>query len=349
MATDLDEQLGRFHEKAITVRLVRTVCNVVPFAPALPDWYSLVDGLRHLDEGAKRPVLERAAAIGRSADAQRALWMVQALDAADGGLGVFSGVRSAVALYQAESGAQRLDALETDTQQAIDAVVKCLVIGFLVHRLFEGSVAEKVGEFRQTETGQALLFYLAAVEVGLPFADDAAKGGGALLTELLDRFGEDQVTKLAAVASPEEASGALATVRAMVEPLQALVATAAAHLSSIADASRGVLGSAIEVGDKVAGVAATGADLLPVYRFLGTRLVAEVALRRAIAEDRADRAEAEGRSAAAVPVRYTRSADDLPEAPARRRGCFGLFLLLLIAGSATLPSIVWLVSGPWGA
>ena len=82
--------------------------------------------------------------------------------------------------------------------------------------------------------------------------------------------------------------------------------------------------------------AATSADLLPVYRFLGERLVAEVCLRRAIAETAADQSAAEARSAAAVPIKYTRSAHDLPDSPTKRQGCFGFFLVLLSVGASAL-------------
>ena len=95
--------------------------------------------------------------------------------------------------------------------------------------------------------------------------------------------------------------------------------------SAYATQRRALLATALDVGDKVAGVAATGADLLPVYRFLGARLVAEACLKKAVAEADAEEADAVARSAAAVPVKYTRSADDLPDPPERRRGCLGRF------------------------
>ncbi len=333
MPTDLDETLSAFHERSTTVRLVRTVCSVVPFAPALADWYSLVDGLRAIEPAATRPVLERARALAAQPDPQHALWLIGALDTADTGIGVFTGVHSAVRLYNSEEG-RRLEALESDPQQAVDAVLKGLAIGALVHRLFEGGVAERVQAFRETDTGRVLLFYYAAIELGLPFADNALTQGGSVLGALLDRFGGPQQERLAAAANPEEAASAMATLRALAGPIEELARGASQHLSAVAASTSTFLGSALAVGDKVAGAAATAADLLPVYRFLGARLVAEVCLRRALAEQAEEQAAAEARSAAAVPIQYTRSAADLPDAPARRRGCFGLFLLLVIVPGA---------------
>lgn len=338
MAIEIDELLGSFDDRDYSVRLVGTVCKVVPFAPDLPAWFSLVDGLKELDPDAKKPVLDRARELSRTDEAQRALWMVRALDTADSGIGVFSGVSSAIAMYKAKTGAERLDALETDTQQAVDAVIKGLALAFVIHKLYPGGITEKVGAFRASATGQAIVFYYAAIEIGLPFADNALLGGGALVKSLFDKFGPDQQQKLAAVTgSPDEAAAAMSTMSQLMGPIETMAGMAKEHLGPIAAATSGFLATAMNVGDKVAGVAATGADFLQVYRFLGARLVAEQCLRRAIAEAKTEQGARESRSAAAVAVKYTRSADDLPDAP-KKRGCFGLFggvvLALILAGWA---------------
>lgn len=331
MAIEIDELLGAFDERDYSVRLVHTVCRVVPFAPDLRDWFSLVEGLKELDPDAKKPVLDRARELTRAETAQRALWMVRSLDTADAGIGVFSGVRSAVELYRAKTGQERLDALDTDTQQAVDAVLKGLAMAYVVSKLFPGSVAEKVAAFRATATGQAFVFYYAAIEVGLPFADNALLGGGSFVKGLFDRFGADQQAKLAAVAGAEDAAAAMGTMTQLLGPIEAMAGMAREHLGGVATAAAGFLSTALDVGDKAAGAAATGADVLQVYRFLGARLVAEAALRQAVAESESAQHAREAASAAAVPVKYTKSADDLPDAPARRRGCalFGAALLAL--------------------
>ncbi len=59
MAHDVDEILGSFDDGSLSVRLVRAVCAVVPFAPELPGWYHMVDGLKELDPEAKKDVLAK--------------------------------------------------------------------------------------------------------------------------------------------------------------------------------------------------------------------------------------------------------------------------------------------------
>ena len=231
------------------------------------------------------------------------------------------------------------DALENDTQQAVDAVLKGLAMSFVLYKLFPGSMGEKVTAFRATATGQAFVFYYAAIEVGLPFADNALLGGGSFVKGLFDKFGPDQQAKLGAVAGAEEAAAAMGTMQQLMGPIETMAGMAKEHLGGIASAAAGFMATALNVGDKVAGVAATGADFLQVYRFLGARLVAEAALRQALAEAKTAQAHKEATSAAAVPIKYTRSADDLPDAPKRRGGCalFGAILLvasLVAAGTA---------------
>ncbi|MEZ4241761.1 MAG: hypothetical protein R3F59_37555 [Myxococcota bacterium] len=196
-----------------------------------PDWFSLVEGLRELDPEAKKPVLDRARALVREPDAQRALWMIRALDTADSGISVFSGVSSAVKLYRAKTAGERLDALGIDTQQGVDAVMKGLALAFVVYSQFPGSLTEKVAAFRATTTGQALVFYYAALEVGLPFADNALLGGGAMVKSLFERFGPDQQAKLAAVAGPEEVEQAVTMMGQLMGPIETMAGMAKEHLT----------------------------------------------------------------------------------------------------------------------
>ena len=144
--------------------MCRGIFKVVPFAPPLPHYGSLVETLQLLQPDAKRLALDKARELTREEPLQRALWMANALDTADSGISVFSGVKSAVAMYQAREG-ERLDALETDQQQAADAVLKGLGLAFMAYHLFPGSLTEKADAFQKSETGKALMLYYAAVAV----------------------------------------------------------------------------------------------------------------------------------------------------------------------------------------
>ena len=339
MATDLDELLLSFDESAYSVRLVKGICNVVPFAQPITPWNSLVAGLTVLDENAKKPVLDAAHKIAKDEDMQQALWAITALDSADSGIGVFSGAASAWKMYQAKDTEERINALETDTQQAVDAVVKALAIAYVIHKLYDGDISDKIAQFRKSESGQAMMFYYAAIEVGLPFTDNALSGGASFLKTLFDKYGPEQQTKLAAITGEEEAAAAMGVLQQLTGPLATMVDMASQYLTPIATAVTEYLPKAMSVGDKAAGVAATGADLLPVYRFLGGRLVAEEVLKRALVQKAEEVATS---NPASTEIKFTRSKDDLPDAPiAKRGGCFGFFIALFAVGFSSVSAAGW--------
>lgn len=334
MARDIDEVLGSFAADDYTVRLCRGVCAVVPFAPELPHYHSLAEALKQADPKAKQPALERARGLVAEDGPQRALWVANAIDTADSGITVFTGVRSAVNLYRSQSG-ERLQALETDEQQAADAVLKGLAIAYLVWKLFPGSPTEKVAAFRALPSGQALAFTYAALDLGLPFADNALTGGGQLLHSLWQRFGPQQVQKLAAVTGEEGAQGAASVMDQLMGPLDTLVQSASGHLAGIADAVTGYLPSALDVGDKAAGMVATAADAMPVYRYLGARVVAEACIAQAL-KDAPSQPAVSAHNPALDHVVYTTKKADKDEIavpnPPKRRG-FCLFFAVLIAST----------------
>ncbi len=328
MGLDVDEALGAYSDTDLSVRLVRAVSAVVPYAPSLTSWYSLADGLRVMDPSARKGTLDRAIAISQEDGLQKALWVADAMDRADRGLGVIAGLHAVWKLATSEAG-QRLDALETDDKQAADALIKGLAISWMAHRLTPGTAAEKLKALQETEAGRNLLFTYATVELALPFADNALLGTGRLLDGLYERFGEAQVAKLRSLAGDADADGAVGVFQRMGEAVSDLARDAGQRARPIAEAVAAAAPTAFAATDRAAGAVATAADLLPVYRFLGARLVAEVALRRALATGTAPAAAPVDPSL--VPVAVTRGADDLPPQTPARKGCLGFGVALLAA------------------
>jgi len=348
MPHDIDEMMGAFAENDYTPKLCRGIFKVVPFAPPLPHYGSLVETLQVLEPQGRRKALDHARGLTNSEDFQRTLWMANALDTADSGISVFSGVKSAVAMYQAKEG-ERLDALETDQQQAADAVLKGLGLAFMVYHLYPGSVAEKAAAFQKSETGKALMLYYAAVEVGLPFADNALLGGGQFLSGLFAKLGDDKLAEFTSVTGESEAKEAVGMLQTLMGPLEKMIAMASKYIGPMAEAAAANLPGALGVADKIAGVVATGADAMPVYRYLGARLAAEVAVARALEEVGTGELFAptvhDPSDPVSSPIKYSTTTEDprdaLPEAPPRKkRGCFlkslffGTILLSVAAAGA---------------
>ena len=280
MARDVDALLANYKETSVTSRLCRAICRVVPGVPTLVHFQTLEQAVHSQEPQAGRRVVARARELSEEAGPQAGLWVTNALDTADSGIAVLTGVKTAVAAYKTRS----TDALDNDSQQAADAVLKALGLAYLVHKLFEGSPVDKVKAFQATDTGKAILAYYATIEVGLPFADNAVKQGAGLVDSLVERWGDADLNKLGSAVQAEDLEGTRTVLDGLLQPLRNAVDTASQHLAPAAAAAQENLPRALSAADKVAGVAATGADLLPVYRYLGARLVAEVVAARALEE-----------------------------------------------------------------
>jgi hypothetical protein len=338
LSRDLDSILGSYASDDYSVRLCRGVFKVVPFSPNLPHWTSVEACVRSLKPDARPEVVAHAKELARCEAAQRVLWLFDALDTADTGLTVYSGVSSAIKLARSEKG-ERLNALETDPQQAADAALKGLAIAYAAWRLNSGGPIDRVQAFRKLDAAQAVLFYYATMDVGVPFADNAVSGGAELVSELFERFGPDQTKKLAAIAGDADAEGAASTLGSMLAPVGELVKSTAGFLTPIAQSAATFAPTVMTVTDKVAGLAATAADALPVYRYLGARLVAEHCARLAIAEVGDKMEQAERENPALMQIKVTRHGD----APVQKKGCFlWPFLFLLSVAGASAGGLWWM-------
>ncbi len=273
----IESVLAGFSEDDATVRLLWALFGAIPGAPPV-SFYRSLDEARmlafpELDDAA----LERARALAASPDVTRALDVADAIDTGDVGITVLTGVRSALTFFFGD----RSKALETDAQQGADAALKAVAIAWMINTLVPGSVPDKIKRLRALPSGEALLTYYAAIELALPFADDAVSGTGSLLSRLLDRYAATNQGRLDGAAGAGAEAAAHGVLGAMVGPVDNLVRSLSAHTQQIAAAARQWLPPAVATAGTVAGAVATAADAMPVYRLLGARLAAEVVLQEA--------------------------------------------------------------------
>lgn len=268
----IDTALAGFRPGDVTVRVCDAIFGSVPFAPKLPTYGTLAEATRSLYPQASPPQLARIDALAQAENVKSALWIADAIDTGDTGIAIFSGVNTALKFFFGN----RQEALETDTQQGVDTALKLLGISYMVHKLFPGSPAEKASAFYTTPTGQALAFYFASIDVVLPFADNALLAGGNAIGSIVSRYGGPAMSKFSAIpGGAQAASEAQSMLGSLVAPLEGAVRQVAPYARSIADSTAKHLPGFMNAADKVAGVVATGADVLPIYRYLGARLAAE--------------------------------------------------------------------------
>lgn len=274
----IDLVLSEFTHDSVTVRVSNAVFGAVPFAPRSPSYRTLSE-CAHVFLPQISPQQEKVVFhYAQSPDVESALSVARAIDTGDTGIAVYSGVHSALQMFF--GGGVR--AIDNDSEQGVDAALKLLGIAYVIHKLFPGAPQDAASAFYTTPAGQALAFYFASVEVALPFADNLASLGGNAVGTLLQRYGGSAAGKLALLPGGSQiASAAQGMVGSLVAPIGGAVQQVAPYARQIAGSAMQHLPGVMGAADKLAGVVATGADVLPFYRYLGSRLAAEACVLRA--------------------------------------------------------------------
>lgn len=269
----VNDVLSDYSNDDISVRVCRTMLNNLPFAPNF-DFYRDVDGaVRRLFPDATPETIQRASTMAeRDAGILHAVKTGIAVDRADAGLGIYTGIKNSM---DALKNKDRKRTFEADPQQAIDAGVKAFALAYVIASLYEGSPADRVKAFLSTRAGQEALIYYAAIEVALPFADNLVEAGGQWMAGLLASRQADVEKRFAGFAEGQaldQAKGILAT---LTQSIDGILNQTRMHLGPFMEKAEAALPSMLNVADSVTGGMATGLDMLPVWKLLMARCAAE--------------------------------------------------------------------------
>src|SRR5207245_1665303 len=99
MPRDVDQALSAFRDQDLTVKVCRTLFGTVPGAPPFVLYDTLQGALGRLGPAAPAEALSRARQLAQAPEFDRALWVADALDTADMGLAVFSGMKNVLAFF----------------------------------------------------------------------------------------------------------------------------------------------------------------------------------------------------------------------------------------------------------
>ena len=282
MSATVQQSLGEFKSDDLTVKLLAGLYSVVPFSPNWVFYNNIQGAAQRL--GAGPDVVSRAEAIAASEDVGKAMWMAGMLDTSDKLIAGYAGVKNLLSFFSSSSGGNRRT-FEADPQQALDAGLKATGLAYMTYRLFPGSVGDKVKQFRELDAGKEAAIYFAVGEIALPFADNLAEEGAELVQKLMNRNEGEIAKKFAEFSDQASFKQASEMFGQMVGPLGQYVEQAKGHVNPIADKIKGFLpfgATLMNVADSATGVAATGADLMPVWTLLGARLAAEACVKRAM-------------------------------------------------------------------
>lgn len=281
MARDIDQSLAAFKEADLTVRVCRTLFGAVPGAPPFVLYSDLAGAARRLDAAISPEALGRARQIAQTPEIDRALWVSEALDAGDVGLAVFSGMKNVFALLGGSRG-ERRRTFESDPQQALDAAVKLLGLAYITHNVFGGPVAQKPAQLLALPAGREIALYFGAAEVALPFADNLVEGAAQTVSRLLRAASGEGASRFSQVAGAESLRQAIGMIDSFRGPLEGVLDQARGSIGALPGRLQGFVPAALNLVDSAAGAAASGLDAIPVWRFLGPRLVAEACAQRAL-------------------------------------------------------------------
>ncbi len=280
---NLKDVLGQFNEGDLTVKLCSGIFSVVPGGPDFV-FYNDLKGANNRLAGGDPDVYERAKELSKSDEMKSAIWVADALDTADAGISIYTGVKNLFSLFGSKSEAKRT--FEADPQQATDAALKAAGLAYMIYKMYPGGIGEKISLYRETPAGQELALYYGVAEVALPFTDNLVEGGADLVEKLMKSKDGDITSKLGSMGNIGAAGlgQAKEVMGQFTGPLGGYVDQAKGHTGAIMEKVKGYLPSAAtvaNVADSATGAVATGVDLMPVWRFLGGRVVAEACVLRA--------------------------------------------------------------------
>jgi hypothetical protein len=277
MVADALRQIG---EQDYSVKVCRTLFENVPGGPPFAVYPDMAGAVQRVQPGAGADVLTRAEAIALEPDVERALWVAEALDKADMGLAAFAGLKNVFSLFTGARSRSRT--FESDKEQAGDAGVKLVGIGYMATKLFPGPPNDCAARFMALPAGQEILLYFAAVEVALPFADNLAEGATSIFTRLASLASGDGRARFGRVLGLESVTDSGRILQSFRAPLEQYLGLASRHVDPLTAGLRRFVPSALGAADSLTGLAAGTLDALPVWRFLGARLAAEAAASRAV-------------------------------------------------------------------
>ncbi len=269
-----EDFLKEFGKKNITVKLCQSILAVIPFAPRMVWYGTLEDMAKDLHPDAPAGLVERAREILQTQPFKDVLWAAESLDTGDRGISLYTGVRTAFSFFFGD----RAKAFDTEAQQRADAALKALGLAYMVHRLFDGAVMDRVDHLLVLPSGRDLLVYYGAVEVALPFTKEVLEGGEHFVSGLVEKYATGSAVKLSPVAGEEGVAAAQGALPYLLELLDRVTYHSVTHLDAVVQAAHKYLPKAFTKGDNLPGLVATGADAMPVYRFMVGRLSLEAAL-----------------------------------------------------------------------
>jgi len=270
----IEAELAGYPPYVVTTKLCEAIFEVLPGMPKMPSYDSLASCAAAVQPHTLPEVLERARELGSDPGVGRALFAARGIDTGDTGITIVTGVRTALSLFMGDRG----PGAGAAQQQKTDAVLKAFGLAFIIQRLIGREPRDRLAVLKSVPAGQELLAYYAAIEIALPFTDEVAQAGGNFVAELVAERTEAISNKLPRVIGKDGFTEAQEALGHLTRTLDDLALFIQPQANQLAERVRSVLPSAFGRGDSLRDLVAAGADALPVYRYLVSRLALETRL-----------------------------------------------------------------------
>ncbi len=269
--SQLQEIIRQFKENDYTVKLVSSIFSIIPLEKPYVFYNEFKNGLRRIIPDLREEDLQKAYQLLSDSKIQSTLKAFIYVDTSDKLISSFAGIKNVLNLFGMGSNQKRT--FESDPEQALDAGVKALVIAYAINNLYSGDIKTKIQQLIQIPAGIELLIYYSLIEIALPFTDNLIEGSSNALSKLFENQHEiENKFNTLGIGNIENSKE---IIRSLQNTLPSYLDKVKNYVNPVANKIKEYLPTAMNIADSATGVVASGADLLPVWTFLGARLITE--------------------------------------------------------------------------
>jgi len=273
----IENVLVEFKEDDNTVKITKFILDNLPMAPEFYYYMDFSRAIKRYRSEVSQEMINRVREIAKyDDDFHKILKTAKAIDKVDGGLGIFTGLNN---VYDAIKKTDRERTFEADPQQAIDAGIKAIALGYMIHLT---SKENPIKTFLELKAGQELFYYFITIELALPFTDNLLEEGGKFLYKILQQKEseiENRFKNFADATSYQQAKGILLSLS---EQMDRVAIAISQNIKPFEEQLKNKLPSILNATDSITGSIATFLDIMPIWKFLGARLATEAAIYRTI-------------------------------------------------------------------
>ncbi|GIX40639.1 MAG: hypothetical protein KatS3mg129_0372 [Leptospiraceae bacterium] len=273
----IEEVLTEFKENDNTVKITKFILDNLPMAPEFYYYMDFPRAIKRYQTNVSPELIDKIREIARyDDDLHKIIKTAKAIDKADGGLGIFTGLKNT---YDAIKKTEGKRTFEADPQQAIDAGLKAIALAYIISLV---SKENSLQTFFDLKAGQELLYYFITIELALPFTDNLIEEGGKFLYKILKQKESDIENRFANFTDEESYQKAKNILNHISDQLDRIAVVVSQNIKPFEEQLKNKLPTILNVTDSVTGGLATFLDLMPIWKFLGARVAAEAAIYKAI-------------------------------------------------------------------